>query len=221
MKSSQRWFLFWTTFITLVIIILIVIFRSKSPQERALQDYYLANKLYDLKSYEEAVAEYRLAIRYDPTLLDAYYNLAICLEERSYEEAATAWEDYFSAVEEYGPGNKVEEESEIDYDEIANEHLAYCYYMVGMSSETPADRAIEYLRKYQDMQGKIVANEERSRKVTDKLAVLTGEKKPEEIKEGSSEDADKALLEDLKKYEQYQELKQKKEEELKVESKGK
>jgi tetratricopeptide (TPR) repeat protein len=221
MKSSQRWFLFWSTFITLVIIILIVIFKSKSPQERALQDYYLANKLYDLKSYEEAVAEYRLAIRYNPKLIDAYYNLAICLEETSYQEAATAWEDYFSAVEKYGPGNRVEEDSEIDYDEVANEHLAYCYYMVGMNNDTPADTAIAYLHKYQEMQDKIVANEERSKKVADKLAVLTGEKKPEELQTTANEEAKKSLLEDLKKYEQYQELKQKKEEELKVKSKGK
>jgi len=213
MKRSQRWFLFWSTFITLVIIIVIVVMKSKSPEERALEDYYLANKLYDLKSYEEAIAEYRLAIHYDPTLIDAYFNLAICLEELNYEEAASAWEDYFSAVEKYGTEGKIEE-TEWDETEVATEHLAYCYFMVGMGGDIPPNKAKGYLKKYLDMLDKILPNEEREKRARDKLAVLEGEKRPEEIEGTSVEDAMKALQEDLEKYEKYQEIKEEKEGEV-------
>ncbi|MGQ9706429.1 MAG: tetratricopeptide repeat protein [bacterium] len=145
MSRRTWWFLYAMAMGVLIIAIIYVLSQRKSPEERALEDYYHGIKLYDLKHYDEAIAKFKLAIMYDPHLVSAYYNLALALEERSYKEAADAWEKYLKVVEK----ENAEKEAWDDV-EVAKEHLAYCYYNLGMSAES-SEEAIHYLEEYVSM----------------------------------------------------------------------
>jgi len=145
MTRRMWWTLYVMTMAVLIIAIVIVISKQKSPEERALEDYNYGIKLYDLHHYDEAIAQFKLSIMYNPQLVDAYYNLALALEERSYKEAADAWKKYLDVVKK----ENAEKEAWDDV-EVAKEHLAYCYYNLGISAES-GEEAKYYLEAYVSM----------------------------------------------------------------------
>lgn len=145
MSRTMWWMLYGLTMAVLITAIIMILVKRPSEEQRALEDYYHGNKLYELGHYDEAIAKYKLAIIYDPHLVKAYYNLALVLEERSYSEAAEAWEKYLEVVKKEG----VEKEAWDDIG-VAREHLAYCYYNLGMEAESDRE-AREYLKRYIDM----------------------------------------------------------------------
>jgi len=145
MSRRMWWTLYVMAMVVLVVAIVLVISKQKSPKERALEDYNHGVKLYDLHHYDEAIAQFKLAIMYNPHLVDAYYNLALALEERSFKEAADAWEKYLFVVKK----ENAEKEAWDDV-EVAKEHLAWCYYNLGMSAES-GEEAKYYLEKYLSM----------------------------------------------------------------------
>ena len=58
--------------------------------------------LYELKRFEEALEQYILAIHYDPSFSNAYYNMGIALvlyELKRNEEAIEQYNSLFNIVE--------------------------------------------------------------------------------------------------------------------------
>lgn len=181
MSRRSLWILYISSMAIIIASIVVILMKQKSPEERALEDYYHGIKLYNLKHYDEALAKFKLAIHLDPDLVDAYYYVALATEERSYEEAAGEWERYLEVIEEKGTGK----DEGWDEKEIAKRHLAWCYYEVGMSS-LEKGKAVDYLEKFLDVAGEMDEMEE---------MVSEAEERLEEIELGEWDEMNKAALE--------------------------
>jgi tetratricopeptide (TPR) repeat protein len=164
MNRKILWFVYISSMALLIAAIVIIITKRKSPEERALEDYYHGIKLYNLKYYDEAIAKFKLAVHQDPDLVDAYYYIALSTEERSYEESAEDWENYLKIIEEKGTGS----DEGWDEREIARTHLAWCYYEIGMSA-LEKEKALNNLNKFLKLADELEDMEERIEKAEERI----------------------------------------------------
>jgi len=181
MSRRNLWVLYITSMVIIITCIVVILMKRKTPEERALEDYYHGMKLYNLRHYDEAIAKFKLAVRLDPDLVDAYYYIALATEERSYEESAGEWERYIEIIKEKGTGK----DEGWNEEEVARSHLAWCYYEVGMST-LESEKSGEYLNKFLELAEDIEGMEDR---------VVEARERLEKIKSGEWGEMNEVALE--------------------------
>ncbi len=93
-----RW-IYWLSMLAIITAVAIVIARRKSPEDIARQRLAWGDAAMEARHYDQAIAFYKKAVAKDPTLLPAYYNLALAYENVDAAKAAAAWDDYIKRAE--------------------------------------------------------------------------------------------------------------------------
>lgn len=93
-----RW-VYFVGMLVLVTAIAIIIARRKSPEDIAQQRLVWGDQALETHHYEQAIAFYKKALKNNPRLLPAYFNLALAYENVDAAKAIAAWDDYIRHAE--------------------------------------------------------------------------------------------------------------------------
>ncbi|MGD8717567.1 MAG: tetratricopeptide repeat protein [Candidatus Zixiibacteriota bacterium] len=95
--GKGRW-MYWSILVAVGIAAAIIIARRRSPEEIARTRLIWGDQAMEAQEYDQAIAFYRVAVEKDPTLLTAYFNLALAYEFVDDEKALAAWEEYLKVA---------------------------------------------------------------------------------------------------------------------------
>jgi tetratricopeptide (TPR) repeat protein len=96
--GKGRW-MYWSILFAVLIAAGIIVARRKSPEEVARKRLVWGDTAMASRQYDQAIAFYKTAIDKDPTLWNAYFNLALAYEFVDDEKALAAWEKYLEVAE--------------------------------------------------------------------------------------------------------------------------
>jgi tetratricopeptide (TPR) repeat protein len=96
--GKGRW-VYFVGMLVLITAIAIILARRKSPEDIAQQRLVWGDQALETRHYEQAIAFYKKAIKNNPILLPAYFNLALAYENVDPVKAVAAWDDYLRRSE--------------------------------------------------------------------------------------------------------------------------